>query len=107
MVTPGRGFKVANLSLSTSASDPRVQRQARALVGDGWHVTTVGFGENDDGPRWIHRSVPQLPYERHPLLRGLRIGGLLATRAIPRAAHWVWHRQAQHDALLRAVNNLE
>lgn len=106
MTTSSPRRKVAILSLSTIEDDPRVQRYARTLIADGWQVTTVGFGEAGAGRHWVHRPVPELPYESGVLARGVRICGLVTSRAIPVAALWTWRRQARHAALLRAVADL-
>jgi glycogen synthase len=98
---------VAILSLSTIAADPRVRRHAGSLVADGWQVTTIGFGNAGDGQQWTHRSVPELPYDRGVLPRARRICGLLASHALPGAALWTWRQQPRHQALLRAVRDLE
>jgi glycogen synthase len=98
---------VAILSLSTIAADPRVQRHAAALVADGWQVTTIGFGNAGDGQQWTHRSIPELPYERASIPRARRICGLLASHALPRVALWTWRQQPRHQALLRAIRDLD
>jgi glycosyltransferase involved in cell wall biosynthesis len=95
------------LSLSRIADDPRIQRHAQALVGDGWQVTTVGFGKAGNGRSWLHRPVPELPSERSIRQRVARVCGLIASRASIRAAHWTWHQQPRYQALARSVSGLD
>jgi glycogen synthase len=107
MKNPATVPSVAILSLSTIADDPRVQRHGSALVAEGWQVTTIGFGSAGDGGQWKHRSVPELPYERGVLPRTLRIFSLLTSRALPGVALQTWCRQPRHQALLRALPDLD
>jgi glycosyltransferase involved in cell wall biosynthesis len=78
------------ISYSGVSEEPRVRRQADALIGDGWRVVVCGFeGRSPRPPEWTYIQLPRKsPLRRsvHGLLHLLRIAGLAAARfARPRA----------------------
>ena len=69
------------ISFQGVSNEPRVIRQSRALLDDGWRVVVCGFdGHSPRPPEWTYIRLPQFaPFYRVILraLQALRIGGQL------------------------------
>ena len=95
------------VSFSVIATDPRIGRQIRTLVEQGWRVTSLGFGDRPGAdPDWRHIKIDQIDHDRRLLRRSLRVAGLLAVHWAPGLVGRIWRSQPRNQALLEAASSL-
>lgn len=96
------------ISLTPVTDEPRVIRQARALLDAGWKVTVCGFRGRQAAPAgWRLIEVTHLPRRRGWLERQALRFDLIASRASRGAARRFYWRYAGYDAIYEQIDFVE
>ena len=96
------------ISLTPVTDEPRVIRQAGALLNKGWKVTVCGFKGRQAAPAgWRLIEVTHLPRRRGWLERQALRFDLVASRASRRAACRFYWRHAGYDAIYQQIDFVE
>ena len=96
------------ISLTPVTDEPRVIRQAGALLNKGWKVTVCGFKGRQAAPAgWRLIEVTHMPRRRGWLERQTLRSDLIASRASRRAARRFYWRHAGYDAIYEQIDFVE
>lgn len=108
-----KGFAVTGpsaciISLTPVTDEPRVIRQARALLDRGWQVTVCGFEGRQSKPEgWRLIEVAHVPGRRGPLGRCVLGAQLVASRASSTLARRFYWDHAGYEGIYEQIEFVE